>query len=401
MLKRLFVGLLAALAWAGVPAAEAPKGSLVIIGGGLRADNVQVWQKIVELAGGPGARIAVFPSAAQNPERSGRNATEHLNRYGAQAFVVPVAPRLAGTDARKAADDPVLAGAVRDAGGAFFVGGDQGRITSSLRRADGTNTAVLDALWTMYRRGGVIAGTSAGAAIMSSTMFFDPPPILPMLKQPGVVDRKDVTAGLGFIGDDVFVDQHLLIRGRFARMLPVMLARRYTLGLGIDENTAAVVGPSREVSIIGYRGAIVLDLSQAATDNAQAALNVSNARISYLDSGDRFSLASRRYLPGPDKVRYDRSHPEHIGPIFFPDIVGNTAVVNLLEKLADSDQQQAIGLAFEGPASRAPERGYEFTFTRMADSEEYASTRSDAWSLYRIRMDVRPVRMHQPLYSAQ
>lgn len=400
MLKRLSCVLLVALWCAGALAAEAPKGSLVIIGGGLRADNASVWQKIVELAGGKGARIAVFPSAAQNPERSGRNAAEQLNRYGAQAFVVPVAPRLAGTDPRKAADDPALATAVREAGGAFFVGGDQGRITASLRRADGANTAVLDALWSMYRRGGVIAGTSAGAAIMSSTMFFDPPPILPMLKQGAVVEGKDVTAGLGFIGDDVFVDQHLLIRGRFARMLPVMLARRYTLGLGIDENTAAVVGPSREVSVIGYRGALVLDLSQAVADKAQPDLYLSNARISYLDSGDRFNLASRSYVPGPDKARYDRTRPEHLGPIFFADIVGNTAVVNLLEKLADSDQQQAIGLAFDGPASKAPERGYEFTFTRVPDSEEYASTRSEAWSLYRIRMDVRPVRMHQPLYSA-
>lgn len=401
MLKRLCLVFVLALSCTGALASEAPKGSLVIIGGGLRADNAQVWQKIVELAGGKGARIAVFPTAAQNPERSGRNAAEHLNRAGAQAFVVPIAPRLANTDARKAADDPALAAAVRDAGGAFFVGGDQGRITTSLRRADGANTAVLDALWTMYRRGGVIAGTSAGAAIMSSTMFFDPPPIMPMLKQGTLVEGKDVAPGLGFIGGDVFVDQHLLIRGRFARMLPVMLARGYRLGLGIDENTAALIGPSREVSVLGYRGAIVLDLAQAKTAGGQGDLNVTNARISYLDSGDRFNLATGAYVPGPDKVRADRTRPEHLGPIFFPDILGNTAVVNLLEKLADSDQQQAIGLAFEGPGSKAPERGYEFTFTRMPDSEEYASTRSEAWSLYRIRMDVRPVRMHQPLYSAQ
>jgi cyanophycinase len=404
MLKRLCLALglaVAGAAAAGAPAAVAPKGSLVIIGGGLRANHAEVWQKIVELAGGKGARIAVLPTAAGTPEREGRMAADYLNRHGAQAFVVPIAPSLAGTDARKAADDPALARAVREAGGAFFTGGDQARITATLRRADGSNTAVLDALWAMYRRGGVIAGTSAGAAIMSGTMFYDPPlEVLPMLKN-GVVDGKDVAAGLGFIGDDVFVDQHLLVRGRFARMLPAMMAKHYTLGLGIDENTAAVVGPSRDVTVIGYRGALVLDLSEATTDKAQPNFNLSNARISYLDSGDRFNLASRAYFPGPDKERADPALREHREPIFYTDILGNTSVVNLLEKLVDSDQQRAVGLAFEGPASATPERGFEFTFTRMPDSGEFVTNREDAWSMYRIRMDVRPVRMHQPLYSTQ
>jgi cyanophycinase len=401
MLKRFCFALALAAAGAGVHAAELTKGSLVIIGGGLRANNAEVWQKIVDLAGGKGARIAVFPTAAGTPAREGQLAADALTRYGAQAFVVPVAPRLAGTDARKAADDPLLARAVREAGGALFTGGDQARITGALRRADGSNTAVLDALWAMYRRGGVIAGTSAGAAIMSGTMFYDPPQeVLPTLKN-GVADGKDVAPGLGFVGDDVFIDQHFLVRGRFARMLPVMLAKGYTLGLGIDENTAAVVGPARDVTIIGYRGALLLDLAGATTDKAQPNFNLSNARISYLDSGDGFNLASRAYAPGPDKAPLTNADREHREPIFYPDILGNTSVVNLLEKLVDSDQQRAVGIAFEGPASRTPERGFEFTFTRVPDTREYATNREDAYSIYRIRMDVRPVKMQLPLYSAQ
>ena len=76
----------------------------------------------------------------------------------------------------------------------------------------------------------------------------------------GVADGMELSHGLGFIGDDIFVDQHLLVRGRFARMLPAMLKKGYKLGLGIDENTAAVVAPNREVTVIGYTGALVLDL---------------------------------------------------------------------------------------------------------------------------------------------
>jgi cyanophycinase len=405
MLKRLSLAAALALACAGIRAsgahAQEPKGSLVIIGGALRTNNAEVWQKIVELAGGKGARIAVFPTAAGTPEREGQLTVDCLTRYGARAFVVPVAPLLPGSDARKAADDPALADQVRKAGGAFFTGGDQARITSTLRRADGGNTVLLDALWSMYRRGGVIAGTSAGAAIMSRTMFYDPPlDVMPLLKN-GVVDGKDVAPGLGFVGDGVFIDQHFLIRGRFARMLPAMLAKGYTLGLGIDENTAVVVGPAREATVIGYRGALVLDLAGASVDKAQPLFNLSNARISYLDSGDRFNLVTRAYAPGPDKAPLTNADREHRAPIFSTDIVGNTSVVDLLEKLADSDQQRAVGIAFEGPGSPAPERGFEFTLTRVPETREYATNREDAHSIYRIRMDVRPVKIAQPFYSAQ
>ena len=405
MLRKAVFGL--ALAFAGIGAGvaaqvqEQPKGSLVIIGGGLRPENAAVWEKIVALAGGKGARIAVFPTAAENPAREGGNAVAFLNRHGAQAFMVPLAPRLAGTDARKAADDPAIADAVRGAGGVFFTGGDQARITGALRRPDGGNSAVLDALWSMYRRGGVIAGTSAGAAIMSSTMFYDPPlDVIPILKH-GVVDGKDIAPGLGFIGNDVFIDQHLLVRGRFARMLPAMLKKGYKLGLGIDENTAAVVGPDREVAVIGYTGALVLDLTEASTDPKQPVFNLSNARISYVDNGDRFNLASRSYVPGPGKEPVDRNMREYREALFYTDILGNTSVVNLLEKLVDSNLERATGLAFEGPTSRAPERGFEFTFSRAPDSTEYVTNREDAWSIYRIRMDVRPVRMQQPLYTVE
>jgi cyanophycinase len=405
MLKRVCVALALVVACAGAWAAAPadPKGSLVIIGGGLRVNNGEVWERIVALAGGKGARIAVLPTAAENPAKEAELTVAALKRYGVRAFVVPVAPRLAGKDdvasARKAADDPALAAAVRKAGGVFFTGGDQARITASLRRADGSNTAVLDAVWTLYRRGGVIAGTSAGAAVMSATMFYDPPlEVMPLLKN-GVVDGKDIAPGLGFIGTDVFVDQHLLARGRFARMLPAMLAKGYTLGLGIDENTAAIVGPGRDVSVIGYRGALVLDLAEATTDKSQPRFNVSNARISYVDSGDRFNLATRTYVPGLGKEPVDRRYVEHRAPIFYTDILGNTAVADLLEKLADSDLQRAVGVAFEGPDSATPDRGFEFTFTRVPDSAEYVTNREDAYSIYRIRMDVRPVRVHQPFYT--
>jgi cyanophycinase len=117
MFRTLFrVALLVALvggvfAQAAEPAA--PKGSLVIVGGALRADNAVVWERIVRLAGGEGARIAVFASASASPEKAAKFNMDLLNQYGADSFFIPVAVKLAGTDYLAAADDPDLAAAAR------------------------------------------------------------------------------------------------------------------------------------------------------------------------------------------------------------------------------------------------------------------------------------------------
>ena len=380
--------------------AESPvsKGSLVIIGGALRPDNTAVWERIVQLAGGQGARIAVFASASANPEKAGAALVERLNKYGANAFFVPVAVRLTGTDYQSAADNAELANAVRNAGGAYFAGGDQARITRALRREDGSNTRMLDALWELYRRGGVIAGTSAGAAIMSSTMFGHPKPVLATLKL-GLTDGQEITPGLGFIGDDVFVDQHLLVRGRFARMLPAMLQKGYKLGLGIDENTAMVVGPNRDVEVLGYKGALVVDLSSA---NARKGdFNVSNVRLSYLDNGDRFNIASHSFTPAADKAdgRLDPARPYYREPLFSADILGNSTVVDLMGKLIDSDQTEAIGLTLDSANAVQPDLGFEFRFSRTGESVGYMSATTEAYSVYNVRLDIRPIVVRRPLYQ--
>jgi cyanophycinase len=374
------------------------KGSLVIIGGNLRPDNAAVYDRIVQLAGGKGAKLAVFASASAYPEKTGKSNVDTFKHYGADAFFVPVAVKLAGTDYQAMADDPAIAASVRAAGGAYFAGGDQGRITRALRHPDGSNTLVLTALWEMYRAGGVIAGSSAGAAIMSSTMFGDPKPVLATLKL-GVAEGHEITEGLGFIGDDVFVDQHLLVRGRFARMLPAMLAKGYKLGLGIDENTAMVVGANRDVEVVGYKGALLVDLAGATAQDGP--FNVSNVRLSYLDNGDHFNIATHAFTPSPDKTdgRLDPAKPYYREPLFSADILGNSTVVDLMAKLIDSDQPDAVGLTLGSPRSVQPDLGFEFKFSRTGDSVGYQSPLTDAYSVYNVRLDIRPIQIRRPLYQ--
>jgi cyanophycinase len=394
----LAVLLLAGAPWCVASEAAQPKGSLVIIGGNLRPANAPVWERIIKLAGGRGARIAVFASASGTPERSGKFLVERLNSYGAKAFFVPVAVKLSGSNYQAAADDRGLAEAVRNANGAFFAGGDQSRITRALRHEDGTNTRVLDALWDMYRRGGVIAGSSAGAAIMSSTMFGKPKAVLATLKL-GVAEGEEITDGLGFVGDDVFIDQHLLVRGRFARMLPAMLKKGYKLGLGIDEDTAMVVLPNRDVEVVGYKGALVLDLSNATVH--EGAFNVTNVRVSYLDNGDHFNILTHECTPSDDKAdnKLDPSRPYYREPLFTADILGNSTVVDLMSKLIDSDQSDAIGITLGSPNGVQPDLGFEFRFTRTDESVGYQSSSMESYSIYNVRLDIRPILIRRPLYQ--
>jgi hypothetical protein len=267
-----------------------------------------------------------------------------------------------------AADDPELAAAVREGRRRLF---RRAATRAASRRALRRNpTAATAACSTRCgrctARGGVIAGTSAGAAIMSSTMFYEPKTVLATLKQ-GVADGHEIAPGLGFIGDDVFVDQHLLVRGRFARMLPAMLKKGYKIGLGIDENTAMVVGPTRDVEIIGYKGALLIDLHSASTEPRRLQHEQCRHQLPRYN-GDRFNIASGEFTPSPDKADGKLDPPSRIiaSRCSTPTSWATRTVVDLMGKLIDSDQLEAIGIDLRQPARVQPDLGFEFRFSRTA-----------------------------------
>jgi cyanophycinase len=397
--RLMCVSLLALCVQVSHAADAPPKGNLLIAGGAVRSDNGEVWTRLVELAGGKGARIAVMPSAAGNPLRSGTNLVATLNKYGASAFAVPVGVRFKDRDYTKDAEDPALAKAIREAGGVYFAGGDQGLITKALVRPDGSRTAVLQAIWDVYQNGGVIGGSSAGAAIMSATMYYEAKTVLGTLSV-GVNDGLELAPGLGFVGKDLFVDQHLLARGRFARMLPAMLKKGYKQGLGIDENTAVIINGKREVEVIGYQGALLLDLAQATTNGSEKDFNLSNARISYLDRGDRYNLLTREYTPSADKKdgKLDPASPYLDEQVYSADMLGHNTVLVMMEKLINNSRSEAIGIATAAPGDPRQDLGFEFKLTKEAGSVGYESATSDAYTILNLRMDVRPLKITQPWY---
>jgi cyanophycinase len=245
--------------------------------------------------GGRGSRWVIFGTASETPDKAGRRAAEMLEKRGAVAESMPVAPQLKWVDLDKAVRDPQLLDLVRNADGVFFTGGAQERIVDTFKPG-GHNTPMLNVIWEVYRRGGVVAGTSAGAAIMSTVMFRDALSVLNVMKGQ-MREGKEIDNGLGFVGPNLLVDQHFLKRGRFGRMIPLMLAKGYKLGLGIDENSAAIVQGDM-VEVIGGKGALLVDLNDIKTDPNIGALNVVGARLTYLDKGDRFDLG-----PAPHRAR--------------------------------------------------------------------------------------------------
>ncbi len=379
----------------------------MIIGGALRSDNAAVWNSIVKEAGGEGSKIAVIPAASGNPQRAAEFAAAALKQHGADAFIIPLSIKYAEKDPLKGPHiiqkDSHWLAQLRQAKGIYFTGGDQAKITAALRQENGQASPMLETIWSIYRQGGVIAGTSAGAAIMSTTMFNNAKGVLDTLKL-GVKDGDEIAEGLGFVGPQVFIDQHLIIRGRFARMLPVMRHKAYPLGLGIDENTALLVRQQNEVEIIGYKGAILLDLSDTTSNAKMSEFNLQNARISYLSHGDRFNIRTRQIKASIDKTPINSvlSEDADQAPTFHPNILANTAVVELMSQLMESTQQQAKGLAFSDHRGMKPLLGFEFTFSKMPDSRAYFSSASgaEAFTLIGLKLDVVPVKMTEQLYQA-
>jgi cyanophycinase len=417
-----FVHALLALAWALACAAmpawgadkspttdtTAPAGYAVVIGGALTADNDAVWSRLVQLAGGEGARFVVFATASNNPERSAARIIENLRSHGAVAEHVAVAPRIEGIDLAREVENPKWIELVRGARGVYFAGGAQERVVDTLMPG-GKVTPLLQAVWDVYRSGGVVAGSSAGAAIMSKTMIRDAEDVMSVLK--GTIrEGKEISHGLGFVGDQLITDQHFLRRGRIGRLLPVMVKTGYQHGLGVEENTAAIVHRG-VVEIVGAGGALFVDLAAAKTDPDAGAFNLRGARVSYLDRGDQMDLGTGTITPAAAKLAdtkldWTKSDfkPSYEEVHYHLDMLGNWTIVNAMSELVDSRAKEIRGLAYDAqPKADDPlaALGFEFRLYKGDGTVAWYTDVSgaDAYTIGDVYLDVTPVRMAQPLYT--
>lgn len=381
-LSRRFVlaglGLCLALCWGASSQAQ----TLIAIGGALRQDNTEVWQRIVQEAGGPGARIAVLATASTQPVWAAEQAMQALARAGAQVHHIEVAPHLPGPDWRERLDDPRWQAWIAQAQGVFFTGGTQALIMETLA-PEGQPSALLQAIRALYARGGVIAGTSAGAAVMSAQMIRDIPQLLPALREP-LRQGQELGQGLGLLAPGVLVDQHFLRRGRIGRLLPAMLATGTQLGLGVEEDSAAVIRAG-QLEVIGRRGVLLADLSQA--QGQLAPLRLRGARLSYLERGDRHDLTLGVSQPAPGRLRQGASGEARTGPVlqFADNILGEHRLVPAMSALCGSASSELLAQAW------AEDAGLRFEFRFYRDAQSQAWRDEQGVSLLRLGLDIRPL----------
>nr|WP_295370482.1 cyanophycinase [uncultured Sphingosinicella sp.] len=191
---------------------------------------------------------------------------------------------------RSEAGDREKLAVIDDAAAIFFSGGDQLRITSQIG-----DTGIEAKVRRLFERGGIIAGTSAGAAAMSETML-----VKGTSGETHRIGDLHMAPGLGLIRD-VIIDQHFAERGRFGRLLGAVAHNPRVLGIGIDEDTAAVV-EGDEFYVIGSGAVYVVDGEHVTHSNLAEArpervLSMHDVRVHVLGTGDRFDLKSRKPTP--------------------------------------------------------------------------------------------------------
>lgn len=188
---------------------------------------------------------------------------------------------------RAEAHDEAKLSVFEGAGGVFFTGGDQLRITSHIAQ-----TPVESKIHEVWEAGGVLAGTSAGASAMSDTM---------LIQGPGSSSHRigdvGMAPGLGLIRD-VVIDQHFAERGRFGRLFGAVAHSPRVLGIGIDEDTA-VVFRGRSCEVLGSGAVYVIDgagitHSNIAEESVDKPMSLYDLRLHVLTSGDAFDLSARR-----------------------------------------------------------------------------------------------------------
>lgn len=263
------------------------RGLLMAIGGAEdKISDRRVLRRFAAEAGGPNARIAIFPTAS-GLESTGPHYAELFQDLDAdEVRVVYLENR------EKALHAPQEAlGAIENATGIFFSGGNQLRLSTLLG-----GTEIARALRRKHAEGTIIAGTSAGAALLSEHMiaFGQSGPRL----SHGMVT---LAPGLG-LTNRVIIDQHFRQRDRLGRLMTALAYNPFVVGLGVDEDTAAFIDTHNVVHVIGSGSVTVVDAGGSTWTNADEIVNhdplaMLGVTLHILTPGCTYDLDGRRAFP--------------------------------------------------------------------------------------------------------
>ncbi|NLP44548.1 MAG: cyanophycinase [Peptococcaceae bacterium] len=257
------------------------RGNLLIIGG---AEDKEKECKILKFfykeAGGKDSRICIITAASERAAEAAEPYQELFKKFGC-ADVTAL-----NFYTREDANSPENLTKIKRSSGIFFTGGDQLRITAMLG-----GTEIGKALHMLYENNVIIAGTSAGASVMSDTMI---------IGGEGDTPGEDLIRmgpGLGLLRG-VIIDQHFAQRGRIGRLLTAVALNPHVLGIGIDEDTSIHVRADGKVRVVGRGTALILDAANAVLSNVDELydgrpLAFAPVRLHVLCEGFEFNIWER------------------------------------------------------------------------------------------------------------
>lgn len=273
----------------GPPAARRP-GLIMAIGGA--EDKIRervILRRFIHEAGGPEANVVVLATASEMPETGERYAELFYGMDAQTVEVLRIREREHAVDAGSEVHD-----VLENASGFFMTGGSQLRISSALG-----GTALAATLRRRHAEGMVVAGTSAGAAAISRHM-------ISMGESGGTPRRRlvQMAQGLGF-APDLVIDQHFRRRDRMGRLLTALSYNPEPLGLGVDEDTAAMIHPDGVLSVVGSGAVTVVDASGLRFTDSHAVhrgqpVAMLGLKVDFLTSGCRYDTRRRAGL-APDR----------------------------------------------------------------------------------------------------
>ncbi|TAL28368.1 MAG: cyanophycinase [Alphaproteobacteria bacterium] len=252
--------------------------TLIAIGGNEeKTGDMDVLKRVLAEAKGAASRVHVITTATGYPEEVGQTYREVFNALGVDCEVTHVATRAE-------AAYPGLLNKIGTADVVFFTGGDQLKLATILG-----GTPFLDAVRERHEGGAVVAGTSAGAAIMSQLMIYGGDPEKAMQK-----GEVSLTAGFGLAPDVVF-DTHFMNRGRLARLFNVIATAPDKTGIGLDENTGVILRADGELEVIGSGAVTLVDGRSLTRCNVAQIergekIEADGFRITTLKAGDLYKL---------------------------------------------------------------------------------------------------------------
>ncbi|HUR61893.1 MAG TPA: cyanophycinase [Candidatus Thermoplasmatota archaeon] len=267
-----------------------PRGSLVAVGGNEdKTSDKEILRRIVDLPKGGAKHVEIIPTAS--------TVARSVSDDYIDAFRDLKVPKVGVLDIRerREADHEDHVERIHKADVIYLTGGDQLRLTTVLG-----GSPVLDAIVERYKEGGVIAGTSAGAAAMSSTMISG--------GDDGSMRKGSVRMSPGFgLIKSCIVDTHFLDRGRVARLLEVVASNPGHIGLGVGENTGILVREGHMVEVIGSGIVVVVDGTAMHSTNLTSIkpsepIAVEGVLVHTLAPGYRYDLKDKKYLQ-PEKSR--------------------------------------------------------------------------------------------------